>query len=103
MAYSSGAAAPRQQRSMERDRSDGPNMDRRINHPQDVLKVGQVVRAQVLEVDTGRRRLRLGMKQLVPTSVDEYIAEHKEGSVVTGRTTEVSGGSQAAGPVTKSS
>jgi small subunit ribosomal protein S1 len=87
-----GAAAPRQ-RSMERmERSDVPNMERRINHPQDVLKVGQVVRAQVLEVDTERRRLRLGMKQLVPTSVDEYIAEHKEGSVVTGRTTEVSGG-----------
>ena len=84
-----GAAAPRQ-RPM--DRTDVPNMERRINHPQDVLKVGQVVRAQVLEVDTGRRRLRLGMKQLVPTSVDEYIAEHKDGDVVTGRMTEVSSG-----------
>jgi len=31
------------------------------------------------------------MKQLVPTSVDEYIAEHKEGDVVTGRMGEVSG------------
>jgi small subunit ribosomal protein S1 len=87
----SGAAAPRQ-RSMERDRSDMPNAERRINHPQDVLKVGQVVRAQVLEVDTEKRRLRLGMKQLVPTSVDEYIAEHKDGDVVTGRMTEVASG-----------
>jgi small subunit ribosomal protein S1 len=51
-----------------------------------------VVRAQVLEVDTERRRLRLGMKQLVPTSVDEYIAEHKDGDVVTGRMTEVASG-----------
>jgi small subunit ribosomal protein S1 len=85
----SGAAAPHQRST---DRTDVPNMERRINHPQDVLKVGQVVRAQVLEVDTERRRLRLGMKQLVPTSVDEYIAEHKEGSVVTGRMTEVSSG-----------
>jgi small subunit ribosomal protein S1 len=84
-----GAAAPRQ-RSMEH--ADAPNAERRINHPQDVLKVGQVVRAQVLEVDTGKRRLRLGMKQLIPTSVDEYIAEHKEGAVVTGRLTEVGGG-----------
>jgi small subunit ribosomal protein S1 len=84
-----GAAAPRQ-RSTER--TDVPNMERRINHPQDVLKVGQVVRAQVLEVDTGKRRLRLGMKQLIPTSVDEYIAEHKEGDVVTGRMTEVGSG-----------
>jgi small subunit ribosomal protein S1 len=66
--------------------------EKRINHPQDALKVGQAVRAQVLEVDTEKRRLRLGMKQLVPTSLDEYIAEHKEGDVVTGRMTEVSGG-----------
>ena len=66
--------------------------EKRINHPQDVLKVGQMVKAQVLEVDTAKRRLRLGMKQLVPTSLDEYIAEHKEGDVVTGRMTDVSGG-----------
>src|SRR5215831_6294759 len=65
--------------------------DKRLNHPQEVLKVGQVVKAQVLEVDTEKRRLRLGMKQLVPTSLDEYIAEHKEGDVVTGRMTDVSG------------
>ena len=84
------SADPPRQRSTER--TDVPNMERRINHPQDVLKVGQVVRAQVLEVDTGKRRLRLGMKQLVPTSVDEYIAEHKDGDVVTGRMTEVAGG-----------
>jgi small subunit ribosomal protein S1 len=66
--------------------------EKRINHPQDVLKVGEVVRAQVLEVDTAKRRLRLGMKQLIPTSLDEYIAEHKAGDVVTGRMTDVSGG-----------
>ena len=66
--------------------------EKRINHPQDALKVGQSVRAQVLELDTEKRRLRLGMKQLVPTTLDEYIAEHKEGDVVTGRMTEVSGG-----------
>ena len=65
--------------------------EKRINHPQDVLKVGQVVKAQVLEVDIEKRRLRLGMKQLIPTSLDEYIAEHKEGDVVTGRMTDVSG------------
>ncbi|MBZ5578226.1 MAG: 30S ribosomal protein S1 [Acidobacteriia bacterium] len=66
--------------------------EKRINHPQDALKLGQVVKAQVLEVDTEKRRLRLGMKQLVPTSIDEYIAEHKEGDVVTGRLMELSGG-----------
>jgi small subunit ribosomal protein S1 len=66
--------------------------EKRINHPQEMVKVGQVVKAQVLEVDTEKRRLRLGIKQLVPTSLDEYIAEHKEGDLVTGRMTEVAGG-----------
>src|SRR5450432_1345277 len=66
--------------------------DKRLNHPQDVIKMGQVVRAQVLEADVEKRRMRLGMKQLIPTSLDEYIAEHKEGDVVTGRMTDVSGG-----------
>jgi small subunit ribosomal protein S1 len=66
--------------------------EKRINHPQDVVKVGQVVKAQVLELDVEKRRLRLGMKQLIPTSLDEYIAEHKEGDVVTGRMTDVSSG-----------
>jgi len=65
--------------------------EKRINHPQDVLHAGQVVRAQVLELDVEKRRLRLGMRQLIPTSLDEYIAEHKEGDVVTGRMTDVSG------------
>ncbi len=66
--------------------------DKRLNHPQEVVKVGQVVKALVLESDVEKRRLRLGMKQLVPTSLDEYIAEHKEGDLVTGRVSEVSGG-----------
>lgn len=65
--------------------------EKRINHPQDVLKVGEVVRAQVLSVDTERRLMRLSMKQLVPTSLDEYIAEHKTGDVVTGRVIETEG------------
>ena len=66
--------------------------EKRIEYPQDVLKVGQLAKAQVLTVDTAKRLLRLGMKQLVPTGLDEYIAEHKEGDVVTGRMGEVSDG-----------
>jgi small subunit ribosomal protein S1 len=65
--------------------------EKRINHPQEVLKVGQLVKAQVLAVDTEKRQLRLGIKQLVPSGLDEYIAEHKEGDVVTGRMMEISG------------
>ncbi|MGA9550789.1 MAG: S1 RNA-binding domain-containing protein, partial [Candidatus Sulfotelmatobacter sp.] len=59
--------------------------EKRISHPQEVVNVGQVVKAQVLAVDTQKRQLRLGMKQLVPSGLDEYIAEHKEGDMVTGR------------------
>jgi len=59
--------------------------EKRINHPQDVLKVGQVVTAQVLAIDPEKRQIKLGMKQLVPTGLDEYIAEHKVGDTVTGR------------------
>jgi small subunit ribosomal protein S1 len=65
--------------------------EKRINHPSDELRVGQVVKAQVLEVDTAKRRVRLGMKQMVPSSLDEYIAEHKQGDLVTGRMVDVSG------------
>ncbi len=68
------------------------NKPARINHPQDVLRVGQTVKAQVLDVDKAKRQLRLSMKQMTPSRLDEYIAEHKEGDVVTGRMTEVSAG-----------
>ena len=64
--------------------------EKRINHPSDELKTGQVIRAQVLELDRTRRRLRLGMKQLIPTAADEYIGEHKEGDTVTGRVSDLS-------------
>ena len=66
--------------------------EKRINHPQDVLRVGQLVKALVLELDTEKRRLKVGMKQLVPTSIDEYLAEHQLGDVVSGRVIEISGG-----------
>src|SRR5579864_1603565 len=65
--------------------------EKRINQPQDVLRVGQIVKAQVLAIDLDTRQIRLGMKQLVPTGLDEYIAEHNAGDVVTGRLMEDSG------------
>lgn len=66
--------------------------EKRINHPQDVLKAGQIVKAQVLELDPAKRTVRLSIKQMAPSSLDEYIAEHKEGDAVTGRIIDVSGG-----------
>jgi small subunit ribosomal protein S1 len=59
--------------------------EKRINQPADVLRVGQKVQALVIAIDPEKRQMRLSMKQLVPTSIDEYLAEHKVGDVVTGR------------------
>jgi len=63
--------------------------EKRISHPQDVLRVGQVVKAQVLAVDREKRQIKLSMKQLVPTSIDEYLVEHRPGDVVSGRMVKV--------------
>jgi len=63
---------------------------KRINHPSDVLRAGQVVKAQVLAIDVEKRQIKLSMKQLIPTSIDEYIAEHKVGDQVSGRVIELS-------------
>ena len=59
--------------------------EKRIEHPQDVLKVGQVVEVLVLAIDLEKRQIKLSMKQLVPTGLDEYIEEHKVGDTVRGR------------------
>jgi len=66
--------------------------DRRLNHPSDVLRVGEVVKALVVEIDKEKRQLRLSMKQLLPTGLDEFVAEHKEGDAVTGRVVSVENG-----------
>lgn len=65
--------------------------EKRLNHPREMLNTGQTVKAIVLEQDKERRRIRLGMKQLEPTSIDHFLAEHQVGDVVTGRVAEVSG------------
>jgi small subunit ribosomal protein S1 len=65
--------------------------EKRINHPADVLRVGQVVKTLVIGVDMEKRQMKLSLKQLVPTGLDEYIAEHNEGDVVTGRLIDGSG------------
>ncbi len=63
--------------------------DRRVNHPREVLREGQRVKALVLAIDQEKRQMKLSMKQLIPTSIDEYIAEHRVGDQVSGRVVEV--------------
>jgi small subunit ribosomal protein S1 len=65
--------------------------ERRLNHPTDVLRIGEVVKAQVLDVDQERRQLRLSIKQLIPSDLDEFLADHKRGDTVTGRIISIDG------------
>jgi small subunit ribosomal protein S1 len=88
MIHISDMSVDKKGKSSESSALDTGEGTRRINHPQDVLRVGQLVKAQVLAIDQQKRQLRLGMKQLIPSGLDEYIAEHKEGDVVTGRVVE---------------
>jgi small subunit ribosomal protein S1 len=66
--------------------------DRRLNHPSDLLRVGQLVRALVLDLDKEKRQLRLSIKQLIPTNLDEFLAEHKVGDSITGRVATIENG-----------
>ena len=59
--------------------------ERRIAHPGDVLRVGQLVKAKVLGIDTEKRQIKLSIKQLAPTDLDDYLAEHQVGNTVSGR------------------
>jgi small subunit ribosomal protein S1 len=59
--------------------------EKRLNHPREALTAGQNARAVVLELDRERRRIKLSIKQLEPTTADEYVGEHKVGEIVTGR------------------
>ncbi|MCX6609375.1 MAG: S1 RNA-binding domain-containing protein [Acidobacteria bacterium] len=63
--------------------------EKRIEHPKDALKVGQIVKAVVTEFEVDRRRIRLSIKQLEPTSADHFIAENAVGDLVTGRISDV--------------
>ena len=65
--------------------------DRRLNHPSDVLHTGQTVQALVLDADKEKRQLRLSIKQLVPTGLDEFLDEHKVGDEVSGRIASIDG------------
>jgi small subunit ribosomal protein S1 len=65
--------------------------EKRIQSPAEVVKVGQVVRAVVLSVDTETRRLKLGMKQLEATPGDKFAEDAKPGDRVTGRILHVTG------------
>jgi small subunit ribosomal protein S1 len=57
----------------------------RINHPEEVLQVGQNINVVVLDYDEEKKRISLGMKQLTPHPWETLAADIQEGSVVKGR------------------
>jgi len=57
----------------------------RINHPEELLKLDQVVKVVVLDFDEDKRRISLGMKQLTPHPWESLSADIAVGSKVKGK------------------
>ncbi len=53
-------------------------------HPSKVVQVGDETEVMVLEIDTERRRISLGIKQCVVNPWEEFAALHNKGDKVTG-------------------
>ncbi len=49
--------------------------DRRIDKPQDVLKVGQIVNAKITEIDFDNKRVSLSIRALLEENQDEFVEE----------------------------
>jgi small subunit ribosomal protein S1 len=62
---------------------------RKINHPSEVLKKGEEVEAQVLEIDKPNQRIALGLKQLVQDPWEAIDKFYKVGDPVTGKVTKL--------------
>ncbi len=53
-------------------------------HPSRLLAVGQEVKVQVLDMDTDKHRISLGIKQCEENPWSEFAAKHPEGTIVEG-------------------
>ena len=62
---------------------------RRVNHPSEVLTVGETVRVQVVKINAETQRISLGMKQLETDPWDEAASKFALNSRVTGRVTNI--------------
>ncbi len=56
----------------------------RVKHPSKLVNEGDVVEALVLDVDTGNRRISMGMKQIEPNPWDLLIEKYPVGSKIKG-------------------
>ena len=60
-----------------------------VNHPSEVLEIGQTVRVKVLDIDRDRQRISLGLKQTQADPWQQVIEAYRENDVVEGRVTKV--------------
>jgi small subunit ribosomal protein S1 len=57
----------------------------RINHPSEMVKVDDIITVKVIDYDTEKQRVSLGLKQLTPHPWEEIEQRYPIGSVVKGR------------------
>jgi small subunit ribosomal protein S1 len=60
-----------------------------VNHPSELLEIGQEVRVKVLDIDRDRQRISLGLKQTQSDPWQQVIDTYDQGDVVEGRVTKV--------------
>jgi small subunit ribosomal protein S1 len=60
-----------------------------VNHPSEVLSVGETVRVKVLDIDRDRQRISLGLKQTQEDPWTRVLNEYKQGDALEGKVTKV--------------
>jgi small subunit ribosomal protein S1 len=60
-----------------------------VNHPSEVLEIGQNVKVKVLDIDRDRQRISLGLKQTQSDPWQQVVEAYNEGDVVQGKVTKV--------------
>jgi small subunit ribosomal protein S1 len=62
---------------------------KRVNHPSDVLQVGQTVKVQIIRINPETQRISLGMKQLDKDPWDVVTERYPIGAKVSGKVTNI--------------
>ncbi|VVM06179.1 30S ribosomal protein S1 [Methylacidimicrobium tartarophylax] len=62
---------------------------RKINHPSEVFKKGDLVEAKVLEIDWPNQKILLGVKQLADDPWKSLASRYKVGEIVTGKVSKI--------------
>src|SRR4051812_4060632 len=60
-----------------------------VNHPSEILEIGQTVKVKVLDIDRDRQRISLGLKQTQADPWQRVLESYQQGDNVHGRVTKV--------------